>query len=717
MILPLAAIVLPNGWEIHQPPQLMTFTDTMPQGAAASPDGKTLAVVESGFNPPTLRLYSTSDLTQVASVPLTGAFGRPVWLDANRILVAGANADAVFVVSVKPQAVDTIAMGKNSYPTGVAVHGDEIAVATDADGSVRIGTLSTVASAKPVHIGTHIGDVSFVDGGRLLAASDWSSSRVDLVDTHALTVRHIATGLHPSAVLPEGALLYVAQSDDDSVGAYDVDSGKLRMRIPVSDGPFSGASPNSLAAYRGSIFVTLGAANTVAEIRNGRVVRRIESGWYPTASVPLAGRLFVVDGKGEGTRPNPLFDAKRRNFLYYIAAMQYGSIRAYDLNAAAGPPNAQGQTGWQTRPDTTIVRNDGPIRHVLFILKENRSYDQVLGDVPQGNGDAKLTWFGAQVTPNQHAIAARFGLFDNTYASGEVSESGHNWADGAFANDYVERSWPPNYGDRGNVDDSLSGVGAARPRNGYMWESAQRAHVSFRDYGEMTDTPNLTGPGTSSAPSLTGLYDKHYVGWNLDYSDLDRVKEWKREFDAFVAAGTLPQLEWMWLPNDHTYASKPGKPTPVAYVATNDYAVGQIVDIISHSKVWGSTAIFIIEDDAQAGPDHVSDQRTTMYVVSPYAHGGVRHEHYSTLSVLRTIELMLGMAPLSAYDAMAAPLYAAFSGTPDLRPYTAMPPKVDVRARNVASAYGAKLTTAMDFSRPDAVDARLFDEILAHNLR
>jgi phosphoesterase family protein len=713
-----AAIVLPNGWEIHQPPQLMTETDTMPQGAAASPDGKKLAVVESGFNPPTLRLYSTSDLTQVASISLKGAFGRPVWLDGNRILVAGANADAIFVVTVKPQAATAIAMGKGSYPTAVAAHGEEVAVATDTGGSVRIGTLSTVASAKPVRIGRHVGDVTFANGGRTVAASDWSKDRLVLIDAQTLAARSVSTALHPSALLAVGPLLYVAESDNDSVGVYDVLSGQLRSRISVSDGPFSGASPNSLSADKDSVFVTLGAANTVAEIRDGRIVRQMETGWYPTAAVPIAGRLFVIDGKGEGTRPNPLFDAKHRNFLYYIGAIQYGSIRAYDLNNAAMAATPQGQTGWQTQPAAaTIVRKDGPIKHVLFILKENRSYDQVLGDMPQGNGDAKLTWFGAKVTPNQHAIAARFGLFDNAYASGEVSESGHNWADGAFANDYVERVWPVNYGDRGNVDDLLSGVGAARPKNGYIWESAQRAHVSFRDYGELTDTPNLTGIGTTNAPSLAGLYDLRYVGWNLDYSDLDRVKEWKREFDAFLRNGNLPQLEWMWLPNDHTYASKPGKPTPEAYVATNDYAVGQIVDTISHSKVWGSTAIFIIEDDAQAGPDHVSDQRTTLYVVSPYARGGVRSEHYSTVSVLRTIELMLGMAPLSKYDAMAVPLYAAFSNTADLRPYAAIAPKIDVRVRNVASAYGAKVSAAMDFSRPDAVDPIVFDRILAHNVR
>ena len=253
------------------------------------------------------------------------------------------------------------------------------------------------------------------------------------------------------------------------------------------------------------------------------------------------------------------------------------------------------------------------------------------------------------------------------------------------------------------------------PRNGYIWQAAQAAHVSFRDYGELTDTPNLTGSGTSHAPSLEGLYDPHYVGWNLNYSDLDRVKEWRREFDAFVRHGTLPQLEWIWLPNDHTSGSRPGKLTPVAYVAQNDYALGLMVQAISHSPVWRSSAIFIIEDDAQDGPDHVSAQRTTMFLASPYARGGLVHAHYSTVSLLATIELMLGLKPLSTYDAMAVPLYAAFSQQAHLQPYNAIPPKVSLTTRNGTNAYGAKVSEALNFSRPDANPPGVLSQILAHN--
>ena len=715
-----AVAILPNGWVIAAPQGIMTETDTMPQGGAASSDGKTLAVVESGFNPPTLRLYSTADLSQVAQISLRGAFGRPLWTDSTHVLVAGANADALLEIDVKSQTVRPIALAKHSYPTNVTVTGTTFAVATDGDGSVRIGPLDAIAGAKPVYVGPHIGGLAFSPDGKTLFASNWAGSDVAAIDVQSLAVRKIATGLHPSDILPAGDGIYVAESDADTLGRYDAATGKRLATIFVGDeshgGRIVGASPNAIAMRGQTLFVSLGAANSIAVISNRRVIGRIPAGWYPTDVVPIGSRLFIIDGKGEGTRPNPNFPAQHyRSFYDYVAAIQYGSIRTYDLAQLRTPVgNPQGATGWVAAAPASVIRAGGPIKHVFFVLKENRSYDQVLGDVPEGNGDPKLTWFGARVTPNQHAFAARFGLFDNMYASGEVSESGHNWADAAFVNDYVERNWPPTYGDRGDVDDSLSGTGAAVPRNGYIWEAARSANVSFRDYGELTNVPNLTGPSESSAPSLAGLYDPRYVGWNLQYSDLDRVKEWRREFDAFVKHGNVPQFEYVWLPNDHTYGSRAGKLTPVAYVASNDYAVGEMVDAISHSPIWSSSAIFITEDDAQDGPDHVSAQRTTLFVVSPYARGGLQHGHYSTLSVVRTMELLLGLKPLSAYDAMAVPLYAAFTSAAHLQPYRVIPPQVSTTARSLRTAYGSQLSAKLDFQRPDAAGAALGD-IIAHN--
>ncbi|MBV9057304.1 MAG: bifunctional YncE family protein/alkaline phosphatase family protein [Candidatus Eremiobacteraeota bacterium] len=714
-------IVVPNGWHIAKPQNLMRLTGTMPQGEAASPDAKEIAVVASGFNPPALEVYRARDLAQIASVPLKGAFGRPIWLDATHVLVAGANADAIFNVDTTTRIAAEIKLSKNTYPTAIAVSGGTFAVATDDDESVRIGTLETLASARPVRIGGHVGGLAFSSDGKTLFASNRSSNVVEAIDAQSLAARPIGTRLHPSDLLVRGNTLYVAESDDDTVGIYDTATGRTIQRIFVGDrttgAQLIGASPNALAMRDQTLFVTLGAANSLAVIQNGRVTRRLPTGWYPTDVLPIGSRLFVLDGKGEGTRPNPNFNAKRRDFHDYVASIQYGSIRVIDTaRDSLTNGNPLGVPGWRNDPPQTLLRKGGPIRHVFFILKENRSYDQVLGDVAGANGDKRLTWFDARVTPNQHALAERFGIFDNMYASGEVSESGHNWADAAFDNDYVERVWPMTYGDRGSlIDDSLSGEGAPLSHNGYIWQEARAAGISFRDYGELTDTPNLANTGRSSAPSLEGLYDPQYVGWNLDYSDFDRVKEWRREFNAFVKRGTVPALEYIWLPNDHTAGSRPGMLTPLSYVATNDYALAQMVETISRSSIWKSSAIFITEDDAQAGPDHVSAQRTTLFIASPYATGGLHHGHYSTVSVLRTMELILGLKPLSTYDAMALPLYAAFGTTAHLQPYTAVAPRVSLTDRNQRVAYGAAVSARLDFTRPDAANPVLLTNILAHN--
>lgn len=716
-----ATIVVPNGWHIAKPQGLMRVTGTMPQGEAASPDAKEIAVVASGFNPPTLEVYRASDLARLETIPLKGAFGRPIWLDATHVLVAGANADALFNVDTASRTVVQIKLAKNTYPTAIATTGGTFAVATDDDESVRIGTLATLSSAKPVRIGGHVGGLAFSSDGKTLFASDRSSSDVAAIDTETLATKRIRAGLHPSDLLVRGNTLYVAESDDDTVGLYDAATGRAIQSIFVGDstaGPqLIGASPNALAMRDQTLFVALGAANSIAVIQNGRVTRRLPTGWYPTDVLPIGARMFVLDGKGEGTRPNPNFDAKRRNFHDYVASIQYGSIRVLDLARDSMPNgNPQGVPGWRSDPPQTVLRKGGPIQHVFFILKENRSYDQVLGDVAGANGDRRLAWFDARVTPNQHALAQRFGIFDNMYASGEVSESGHNWADAAFDNDYVERGWPMTYGDRGSsIDDSLSGEGAPLSHSGYIWQEARAAGISFRDYGELTDTPNLANNGRSHAPSLEGVYDPRYVGWNLDYSDFDRLKEWRREFNAFVKRGSVPALEYVWLPNDHTAGSRPGTLTPVAYVASNDYALAQMVETISRSSIWKSSAIFITEDDAQAGPDHVSAQRTTLFVASPYATGGLHHERYSTVSVLRTMELILGLKPLSTYDAMALPLYAAFGTTAHLQLYPAIAPRVSLTARNQRVAYGAEISARLDFTRPDAANPLTLDDIIAHN--
>lgn len=715
----LAPITLPNGWTISPPPAGFVQTGTMPQGMSASPGGTSLAVVESGYNPPALDVYRLPDLARTASIALAGAFGRPVWLDDSHVLVAGANADAIFDVDVASQTVRRIAMPKHSYPIYVAASNtaSTIAVATDGDGAVRVGSLAGIGAARAIPVGAQPGGLAFDPSGTALFATSRTAGVLVKIDVASGTATRRETGLHPSALAVVEPNVYVAQSDADSIGVYGVDDLHLVRNVAVGEGAAGlvGASPNAISIGPAGMLVSLGAANSVALIRDDRVVERMPAGWYPTDALVVGSTLYVLDGKGEGARPNPRY--RRGSDRDYIGAIEFGSLRSYPFpgDQEAGSGNPQGATGWNAVAAHPVVRAHGPISHVFFVLKENRSYDQVLGDAPGGNGDAALARFGRLVTPNEHAIARRFGLFDNAYTSGEVSVPGHMWSEAAFADDYVERFWPSLYGGRYTIDDISSGDGPRLPAGGYLWDAARRANVTFRDYGELVDPDkSRLGRWIADVPSLKGRIDTQYAGWNLDISDLERAKEWQRDLAARIAGHTLPQLEFIWLPGDHTYGAKAGKLAPASYVAINDLALGKMIEALSRSRVWRSSAMFVIEDDSQDGPDHVSDQRTTMFVISPYARGGVRHEHYSTLSILRTIEMMLGMQPLSRYDATAVPMDAAFVTTADLRPYSALAAKIDVTRRNGKVAYGAALSARIDFSRPDAAPPGVMEAILSH---
>jgi DNA-binding beta-propeller fold protein YncE len=715
----LAAVMLPNGWALSPPQGVEVQTGTMPQGMAPSPNGTLVAVVESGYNPAALSLYRLPDLTHVATIPLPGAFARPLWLNDTHVLVPGANADELLDVDIATKKLRTIAFPKGSYPAFLAVAPDRrtFAVASDGDGAVRIGTLGTIGRARAFFLGGRPGGIAFSTDGSRVFATNRSNSTVHAISVATSTATKLAVGLHPSAVGVSRGRIYIALADADAVAIYD--EARLAPITTVSlrdsQAPFRvlGVSPNAITIAGDTAYVTLGAANSIAVIRNNRLIGRCPAGWYPTDVAVAGDRIYVLDGKGEGARPNP--ELKKQGDTGYIAAIEFGSLRAYTIADVRPGSPPQGSLGWDVSVTNPVVRLNGPIKHVFLVLKENRSYDEILGDMRGGNGDLALNWFGARVTPNEHAIAERFGLFDNAYASGEVSTAGHLWTDAAFVNDYSERFWPALYGGRRTIDD-IYGEGASGASAGYIWDAARRTHVSFRDYGELTNPGNTSAnPWTPAVSSLKGIIDPHYAGFNLDYSDLDRAKEWRREFETYVSNGTLPQFELIWLPNDHTYGSRAGKLTPTSLIAQNDAALGRIVDTLTHSAAWESSVMFVIEDDAQSGPDHVSDQRTTLFVVSPYAKGGVRHEHYATVSILRTIEMMLGIKPLSTYDAMAVPMYAAFTATPNLNAYDALPPKVSLRDRNARTAYGARLSAKLNFSKPDAVSDDVLNDILAHN--
>ena len=327
-----------------------------------------------------------------------------------------------------------------------------------------------------------------------------------------------------------------------------------------------------------------------------------------------------------------------------------------------------------------------PIRYVIYVIKENRTYDQVFGDLREGNGDPNLCLFPELVTPNLHRLARQFVLYDNFYANADFSATGHEWSTAGYASEFVRKIEPVTHNrDQKKMPYPAEGrYAAAVPALGYIWDRAKAAGITYRDYGEfVVGGGTLHDPASSDLDALVGHVDPYYHGWDLNYPDLDRAARFISELHRFEAEGEMPRLQIMRLPNDHTAAAKAGSLTPRAMVAQNDLALGQMVEAVTHSKFWPQTAMFIVEDDAQNGPDHVDAHRTEALVVSPYTrHGFVDSTAYTTCSMLATMEHLLGLAPMSQFDDAASPMRASFQAAADLAPYEAVPARIDLEEKN-----------------------------------
>jgi YVTN family beta-propeller protein len=750
--------ILPTEWSIAPPADVVVATGTLPESARLTADGTHLIVVEAGAGPPAIDILDPATLKTQRRIDAKNLYGEPLPDAQGAGFWVGTGSDnALLHVDAESGATDrTIALPKGFWPAAIAASPDGKTLAVSGD-LVDVILLIDVASGKTsaaVKVGSHPAGLVFSRDGKMVYVANWGERSVSIVDVGAsAALDPIAVGDHPEKLLlsGDGAKLYVSETDDDAIGIVDLKTAKrvADVNIGLYDGKLYGASPTSLffSPDGKRLYVTCSAANAIvaldlaADGASARVAGAIPTGWYPTAAtLDSTGHwLMVANAKGEGSPPNPGFEPYAKNDPRYVSTITVGSVRRIplpddatlaagiaDVRAHGGPflakaiadEGARSDGPPSDEPGRKIVVKGGPIKHVIYVIKENRTYDQVLGDETAGDGDPLITMFGKQVTPNQHALAERFGLFDNTYADSFVSPDGHNWSTAAFANDYVEKLVPENTGHRRSPYDFEDPVSPARPRSGYLWDDALKHHVSIRNYGEYVyEKPSASFTSHWRETSLLKITDDKYPGYNTDLSDLVRQAEWAREFAQYVKNGNLPALEIIRLPNDHTSYTTKGKLTPRAMVGQNDLAFGRIVDAVSHSKYWASTAILTIEDDAQNGPDHVSAQRTTFYLASPYARGGVQRGRYSSAGVLRTIELILGLPPMTAYDASARPMYAAFGLKPDLRPFTVLPPGIDLEAQNKATAYRARDSAKLDLRDADEVPAALGNDILWHAVR
>ncbi|HXJ93658.1 MAG TPA: bifunctional YncE family protein/alkaline phosphatase family protein [Terriglobia bacterium] len=631
---------------------------------------------------------------------------------------------------------------------------------------------------KRVRVGEFPYSVKALSGNRL-AVANWGQASVSILDGQSLKVlRTISVGSHPTdeLVLPGQRQLLVACSDSDLVSVIDLESLRevRRLKIAIPNSEVGGGQPNAFALNpaTGKIFVALAAVNALAVLDlavgdEPKLDGLIPVGAYPTALLysTQARTLYIADGRNLVSGPSSPREAasgsnggiveprrgpapssppahthktdsgQRTDYIGYLLGGGIEALADADVAevVARGQTLAQQVYGQAPRaPDAKsreLIRHfsargnpHAPIRHVIYIIKENRTYDQLLGDMPEGNGAPDLVLFGQSVTPNHHALARQFVLFDNFYVDGDVSADGHVWSTAASSTDYVNKLWPSFYAHRLKYDflgpdydgDEQHDQPFVIPKSGAIWDLAQKSGISYRDYGEWCVDENAH-PGLTRC-YLRGLkdhYDPHYVDGIGAVTDVKRIGEWEREFREFEKSGNLPQLTVMHLPNDHTRGTQPGRFTPRAMVADNDLALGRLVEIVSHSRFWPETAIFVLEDDAQDGPDHVDAHRSPLLIASPYVrHGAIEHAHFSTTSVLKTIEQILGLPSLTYFDDRAPGLLVDFQQQPMLEGYTARPPQVSLDEVNPPNAPGAKQSARWDFSRPDRAPERDLNRVI-----
>ncbi len=592
--------------------------------------------------------------------------------------------------------------------------------------------------------------------GKKAYVSLWSAAAIAVLDLE--TNRPVAfwkTEEHPTEMVlsPDEKVLYVACANSAEVSVLDTETGKPLQSLHSAMAPettLPGSTPNSLTlTANGEILLVANAdANQLAvfNVQNPKQAKPlgfIPVGWYPT-SVRFNNRdkkIYVANGKGaipKSNRSGPNPYNGRTPLQEYIGSIFRGSVstidfptpkqlgvyteQAYKLRPDTKSYAKEDNSIWKDNPIPRRLGEPSPIRHVFYIIKENRTYDQVFGDIPQGNGEKDLCLFPEAVTPNQHRLAKEFVLLDNFYVEGEVSADGHEWSMGAYATDFLEKYWPLSYRGSPKKRFGYPSEGqidyAVRPKNGYIWDRCAQANVSYRTYGEWIDLgkkqkDGTYGPAVATVKALEGHFDPFYQPYDLSYPDVKRAQRFIGDFKRLEKENAIPQFTIIKLPNDHTAGTQFGKPTPTAFVADNDLALGMVVHAISHSSIWKDSAIFVLEDDAQNGPDHVDAHRSTALVISPYTkRKQVVSTLYSTTSMLRTMELILGLQPLSQFDAAARPMFDCFQAKADLTPFTYLQPKTDLNAKNLAGAFGSKWCETIDLSKEDMVDDLKFNEVI-----
>jgi DNA-binding beta-propeller fold protein YncE len=773
------SVLLPNGWSL-KPAGRQTRLGDFPVQIAPHPGSPVLAILHAGYGEHEVVTVDGATGRVIGRVALPATFAGLAWsADGRRLFVGGGFDDVIYRFDHADGLLTNRAVfaypdrdaflgepnprpgerpGKRQRtPAGLAVtkDGKTLYVSAafghsvarfDAESGAFRDELSLGADSYPY------GLVLDESRGRLYV-SLWSRAGVAVVDTASFRAAATwPTQEHPNEMIlaRAGKILFVANANRNTVTVIDAEAGKPIETIGTAIDPRApaGSTPNSLALSPDEtmLFVANATTNNLAVVNvkqpgASAPLGFIPAGWYPT-SVRVAGdgrTIYVANGKGAGSRanrdgPRPGFARGGGPTIEYIGGLFQGTLSMIpmpDARRMAGYSRTVYECSPLRRGDPTSVRgpapapgnaiparvgDPSPIRYVVYIIKENRTYDQVFGDLPEGNGEPSICLFPEPITPNHHALAREFVLLDNFYVDSEVSADGHEWSTGAYASDFVERIWPVGYrGDR-RVPYPSEGnfLEVARPSGGYIWDKAAAKGLNYRSYGEFIENGPAPGqPSTTTVPALQGHFDPLFRGYDLDYPDVNRADRFLQEVAEFEKTGDLPRLIILRLPNDHTSGTSPGKPTVTAHVGDNDLALGRVVEGLSRSRFWRQMAVFVVEDDAQNGSDHVDAHRTVALAISPYIkRHSVDSTLYSTSSMLRTMELILGLEPMSQFDAAARPMFASFTDRPDFTPYVHRPARVDLDAKNRRDAPMADVSQRLDLEKEDRADDLLFNDII-----
>jgi YVTN family beta-propeller protein len=765
--LPGGGFLLNTGWRLT-PAGKQIPLDTFPMATALSPDGLYLLVLNGGYKPPAISVLEAATGRETNRVRVAdGWLGLTFSPKGDRVYVGGGSRGAVFEFSFANGALEparTFAV----VPADKRTHEDFIGdVALSPDGrliyaadlyhdSVVVINPQSGMLIDRFKTGRRPYRILFHPDGKSFFVSSWTDGSVGQYDTTSGNqMSNVRLGPHPTDMVwlagkgetgdgepPYVGRLFVAASNTNSVYALGVSEGKELRLIETINAAMTprqpaGMTPSGLALgpHGKHLYVVCSDGNVVAVVdvsgERSHVDGFIPTGWYPTAARVLpSGTLVVLNGRGGGSHPNPHGPNPTLRpeashvgsaTVEYVGRIQTGTASFID------PFNdEQLQAYTQAAMANSAYRDDKldtpnpfpPIEHIIYIVKENRSYDQVLGDMKEGNGDPSLVLFGEKITPNEHKLARQFVLLDNFYVNSDVSADGHCWSTAAIATDYIQKMWPNSYANRRNTYDYEEQEPTDAPPAGYLWSSAAGAGLSMRNYGYMAQNrAKAAADGTQIElvrdPVLKSVTNLLYRDFDLDYPDVERVKVFLADLAEFEKSGAMPRLMFMRLGNDHTNGTQGGKLAPFSMVADNDYALGTLVEAVSKSRFWRSTAIFVLEDDAQNGPDHVDSHRSPAFLISPYVkHGAVDSSMYNTSSMLRTMELILGLHPMTQFDAAARPMSAAFQATADAAPYVAEKPRVPLDERNPLRSATAERSSRLDFSQEDRADADELNDIL-----